>query len=53
MRIGLTIITFGAISAIVAGCWWIYPPAALIVGGGLVLADVLHILRSGRQSNDS
>jgi divalent metal cation (Fe/Co/Zn/Cd) transporter len=21
-----------------AGCWWVYPPAALIVSGGILLA---------------
>jgi hypothetical protein len=28
--------------AVVVGCWWIYPPAGMIVAGLLVLADVIH-----------
>ncbi|MFD2334716.1 hypothetical protein ACFSR7_36195 [Cohnella sp. GCM10020058] len=34
-------------SAFVAGVWWIYPPAALIIGGGLLMWLGLPRRRSG------
>lgn len=39
------VIGFLGFAALVYGCWLIYPPASWIVGGGLLLADVLHATR--------
>lgn len=29
------------LALVFAGCWWIYPPAALILAGGLILAGAV------------
>jgi hypothetical protein len=49
-RISLLVAGVAAAAAIIAGVWWIYPPAGLIVAGVLLGADVVHIVRSRRPS---
>lgn len=37
--------------AVVAGCWWIYPPVALIVGGGLLMVSAAFgVLRNATRT---
>lgn len=45
-RRGLVVV--GSLASLAVGCWWIYPPLALIVLPALVLADLAHVMRSRR-----
>lgn len=51
-RISLMAAGLTGAAAIVVGCWWIYPPAGLIVGGAFLLADVVHIVRRQPSGDD-
>lgn len=45
------IVALAALALVGLGCWWIYPPAALIVVGVLLLLDVIH--SQARNRDDS